>query len=900
MLPCHCSSCSQQRARRHRLSWHQGAGATASASATSQIEDPLKSGLIAGNAHVVAQALAKVDSTTNAQAAKRATADAFTQASKAAARASHLTTHHPQGGDALSGYASAAAEAFAQGDGTADAWVRAWIAAIAQYGCDAVKPALAAAAAQAQAQTGANFAQAVAPASSVQQCLLARELLARARRYEQRTAEAEACTEATPRSTFDSIPSLIPSDINLPEQVFGEQVSCGSPYGSPEVLDFPTYCACRFLDTAPKNPENGDIFEALKTMSAYFLRADAHSICQCIQAFGLNDLLFSIVRLERLFARSRETSPVRRELTNTGLALRDALAECQNSSENRHPSASAASKEVCAVKEVVGFLMHEIECILHEYLSFNWDRVDDIYDANAMYLSADGLKCLWSSHSNLQSLHGSSNSLGASPTASNSSAFFGSRTQSEVDEGSAHSPTSTNGSLPTGFEMETFEEYLAAKRSQSTNGSLNGSVVKAEAAEKSAEAMRNARSHVRAVKNWRRAKYAVTKKITEDMLGVQRKFQTLYEIFSELNRSGSGRSEAQERGPVLLLLGGGMAAGKSTVREIIGHDDFWSKVGKDAVVIEADAIKNRDVMLKHLSSSDFTKNDPTLSSYVHEYSTKAAEAMLVAAVNKQKDIVFDGTMTWAPFVEQTIAMVRDHQHNYRRGPGYFTNEHGETVERYWDRDNCVEPDEAKRPYRIELVGVTCDPGLAVARGVWRKLRTGRSVPISSQLRSHRLFSDNWERLAHLTDSATLYHTGSALTTFNKGDVNLNPKVIAHRSSATRGEMLVNSRAYRQFCHKARLYDAARCRGELFPNARSDHDKVPVSHEDQMSTLRQVFQAADRRERRERQQRRKPANNSDQPPVNEMPADAGPAGAAPADLATPKVANPYAVAASVAR
>lgn len=32
-----------------------------------------------------------------------------------------------------------------------------------------------------------------------------------------------------------------------------------------------------------------------------------------------------------------------------------------------------------------------------------------------------------------------------------------------------------------------------------------------------------------------------------------------------------------ERGPVLLLLGGGMAAGKSTVREVIGHDDFWSK-----------------------------------------------------------------------------------------------------------------------------------------------------------------------------------------------------------------------------------------------------------------------------------------------------------------------------------
>jgi hypothetical protein len=48
-----------------------------------------------------------------------------------------------EGGDTLSAYASAAAQAFAQGDGTADAWVKAWAAAIAQYGCDAVKPALA-------------------------------------------------------------------------------------------------------------------------------------------------------------------------------------------------------------------------------------------------------------------------------------------------------------------------------------------------------------------------------------------------------------------------------------------------------------------------------------------------------------------------------------------------------------------------------------------------------------------------------------------------------------------------------------------------------------------------------------------------------------------------------------
>jgi hypothetical protein len=58
---------------------------------------------------------------------------------------------------------------------------------------------------------------------------------------------------------------------------------------------------------------------------------------------------------------------------------------------------------------------------------------------------------------------------------------------------------------------------------------------------------------------------------------------------------------------------------------------LWVQVGKDAVIIEADAIKNRDAMYKHLSSWDLTRDDPTLSSYVHEYSTKAAETLLAAA-----------------------------------------------------------------------------------------------------------------------------------------------------------------------------------------------------------------------------------------------------------------------------
>ena len=58
--------------------------------------------------------------------------------------------------------------------------------------------------------------------------------------------------------------------------------------------------------------ENGHIFEGLRTIAAYYLRADSCSICECIQTFALNDLLFSIARLECAFKktlRSGRTSP---------------------------------------------------------------------------------------------------------------------------------------------------------------------------------------------------------------------------------------------------------------------------------------------------------------------------------------------------------------------------------------------------------------------------------------------------------------------------------------------------------------------------------------------------------------------------------------------------------------
>ena len=56
------------------------------------------------------------------------------------------------------------------------------------------------------------------------------------------------------------------------------------------------------------------------------------------------------------------------------------------------------------------------------------------------------------------------------------------------------------------------------------------------------------------------------------------RLQTLFELFTDLNKAPAPSLSEQRRQPVCLLLGGGMAAGKSTVREIIGNDSFWSKV----------------------------------------------------------------------------------------------------------------------------------------------------------------------------------------------------------------------------------------------------------------------------------------------------------------------------------
>ena len=45
---------------------------------------------------------------------------------------------------------------------------------------------------------------------------------------------------------------------------------------------------------------NGDIYEALRTIAACYVRADMSGICDCITAYKLTDVLAKATRLKRM------------------------------------------------------------------------------------------------------------------------------------------------------------------------------------------------------------------------------------------------------------------------------------------------------------------------------------------------------------------------------------------------------------------------------------------------------------------------------------------------------------------------------------------------------------------------------------------------------------------------
>ncbi|CAN6350522.1 unnamed protein product [Urochloa humidicola] len=260
-------------------------------------------------------------------------------------------------------------------------------------------------------------------------------------------------------------------------------------------------------------------------------------------------------------------------------------------------------------------------------------------------------------------------------------------------------------------------------------------------------------------------------------LKVTRFFSTLVEELKAIgpsSRDDSSRNDVMvpvahcDRSPVLLLMGGGMGAGKSTVLKDILKEAFWSGASANSVVVEADAFKETDVIYRAISSRGHHNDMLRTAELVHQSSLDAASSLLVTALNEGRDVIMDGTLSWEPFVQQTIAMARDvHRQRYRMGRGYKVSDDGTITEEYWEpvEDSSSEEDNEvtvtrRKPYRIELVGVVCDAYLAVVRGIRRAVITGRAVRVKSQLQSHKRFATAFKSYCSLVDNARLYSTNT--------------------------------------------------------------------------------------------------------------------------------------------
>eukprot|EP00192_Tetraselmis_astigmatica_P010115 CAMPEP_0117673816 /NCGR_PEP_ID=MMETSP0804-20121206/14687_1 /TAXON_ID=1074897 /ORGANISM="Tetraselmis astigmatica, Strain CCMP880" /LENGTH=811 /DNA_ID=CAMNT_0005482605 /DNA_START=99 /DNA_END=2534 /DNA_ORIENTATION=- len=314
-----------------------------------------------------------------------------------------------------------------------------------------------------------------------------------------------------------------------------------------------------------------------------------------------------------------------------------------------------------------------------------------------------------------------------------------------------------------------------------------------------------------AQENWARLRKAVLREVVMNRMNGRREFTSVVEKMRILGvGTGDSKRPPGAPPPTIIFMGGGMGSGKSTVVSVLQKMEYWRNHHSRFVVVEADALKMKDPVFLKLTKL----GDPDPSQVVHGDSVEAAEQILLNAVQQRRDIVFDGTMMWAPFVMQTVEMIRDNMHNYKRGPGYVVNEDGSTTENYWE---IVEECAPKEPYHLWMVGVTVDPSSAVRRGIVRKLVTTRGVPIPSQLRSHQLFSEAFPKYVEIFDKVSLYDNSQPDLLL--ADAPNEPALIAYKEGL-KSTLLIDQEKYTNFLKKASLNHRSASADEMFVAEKS--------------------------------------------------------------------------------
>ena len=205
-------------------------------------------------------------------------------------------------------------------------------------------------------------------------------------------------------------------------------------------------------------------------------------------------------------------------------------------------------------------------------------------------------------------------------------------------------------------------------------------------------------------------------------------------INSIVNSAGSPKPGEP---PVAILMGGGTASGKGTIRSSVVLPKLQAD-GINVGISDCDDIKEQLPEYSYFKKQDIN----TAAARVHQESMDIAMEAFDALIDAHKNLLFDGTM--------------------------------KSVRKYTQMINQLH----SAGYKIHIIGVDVPISTAKQRSQERAKATGRDVPDSIINMTHGGFASTFSELLPLVDSYVLYD--------NSGD---NPEIIQDNSGVYKPDKL---------------------------------------------------------------------------------------------------------------
>ncbi len=173
------------------------------------------------------------------------------------------------------------------------------------------------------------------------------------------------------------------------------------------------------------------------------------------------------------------------------------------------------------------------------------------------------------------------------------------------------------------------------------------------------------------------------------------------------------------RKPIIYIMGGGGAAGKSTLLEKLQKEGVIPTQDEGAVVVDPDSIKMSLKRYKDVSA----KKDYRASEVVHEDGSELSKRIMSAARDNHCDVVYDATMS---DFEKGLKKI----HEFKEAG-----------------------------YDVHMFNVLADPEKAVERAHARYEKTGRYLSPDILRAAHENFSKIVNRYEHAADYFQTYNSG---------------------------------------------------------------------------------------------------------------------------------------------